>query len=200
MSVEQRAQHFLEKTGALKSGHFQLSSGLHSDRYCQCATLFERPVIAQEVARMLAALIPATDRIVTVLTPAIGGILWGYELARQLGARSLFAERKPGERFTLRRGFTLAAGERVLLAEDVITTGKSVIELVPLVENANAIVTGFAAIADRSRGIFQPHLPVYTLAKLDFQTWDVSSCPLCRQGMPINRPGSRLDKSEDGVS
>lgn len=194
LSVEQRAQQFLEKTGALKSGHFQLSSGLHSDRYCQCAALFERPVIAQEVARMLAVAIPASEKIETVLTPAIGGILWGYELARELGTRSLFAERQPGEKFTLRRGFSLAQGERVLLAEDVITTGKSVVELIPLVENAGAVVVGFAAIADRSRGIFQPHLPVYTLARLDFQTWDATNCPLCREGVPIYKPGSRIGK------
>lgn len=194
LNVEQRAQQHLEKTGALKSGHFQLTSGLHSDRYCQCAALFERPSIAEEVARMLVTRIPDEERVGTVLTPAIGGIIWGYELARQLGARSLFAERQPGEKFVLRRGFTLTKGERVLLAEDVITTGKSVAELIPLVEDAGAMVVGFAAIADRSRGGFRPPLPVYTLATLDFQTWEQANCPLCREGIPIHKPGSRMEK------
>ncbi|MCC6546960.1 orotate phosphoribosyltransferase [Candidatus Sumerlaeota bacterium] len=195
MSVEHEAEDLLKGAGALKSGHFQLTSGLHSDRYCQCATLFEQPELADKVAQRLATVMGGTGRIDTVLTPAIGGILWGYELARQLGARSLFAERQPGERFTLRRGFTLAPGERVLLAEDVITTGKSVLELIPLVEAAGAVVVGFAAVADRSRGGFQPGPPVYTLAKLAFDTWEPAQCPLCAKGMPIDKPGSRVMKT-----
>lgn len=193
MSVETaaRVEHLLQETKALKRGHFLLSSGLHSDRYCQCAALFEQPRIAAEVAALLVGTFPGSLAADVVLTPAIGGILWGYELARSLNVRSLFAERKPGELFALRRGFELHKGERVLLAEDVITTGKSVMELVPLVEAAGATVVAFAAIADRSRGTFAPTVPVYSLTKLEFQTWPAEGCPLCAQGVAIEKPGSR---------
>ncbi|HVZ94915.1 MAG TPA: orotate phosphoribosyltransferase [Phycisphaerales bacterium] len=183
----------LTDCGALRTGHFQLSSGLHSDRYCQCATLFERPEIGWKIAHLMAAQLPSDLRADTVLAPALGGVLWGYDLARAVGARSLFAERGAaiGDQFALRRGFSLAPGERVLLAEDVVTTGGSVMELVPLVEGAGAVVVGFAAVADRSGGKFRPAQPFFSLVKLDFQTWQPSACPLCRQGKPIDKPGSR---------
>lgn len=190
-SVAERAKVVLERCGALKSGHFLLSSGLHSDSYCQCATLFEHPRDAAELAALMREVIPGTLRIDTILTPAIGGILWGYELARALGTRSLFAEREPGGPFTLRRGFALAAGERVLLAEDVVTTGKSVSELLPLIEAAGAEVVGFASIADRSQGRFLPTVPFWSLARLDFQVWKPEECPLCAGGIPVVKPGSR---------
>ncbi len=150
-------RQMLYEVGALKHGHFLLSTGLHSDHYCQCATLFEDPARAGTLARMLAERLRAAGITVdTVLAPALGGILFGYELARALGARSLFAEREPGGPFVLRRGFALAEGERVLLAEDVVTTGKSLMEVVPLVTEARARIVAFASIADRSPGRFQP--------------------------------------------
>lgn len=182
----------LERAGALKRGHFLLSSGLHSDRYCQCATLFEHPEIGDQAARWIAAKI-GTLEIDTVLAPALGGVLWGYDLARVLGVRSLFAEREAGKPFTLRRGFALQPGERVLLAEDVVTTGKSVSELLPIVEAAGAKAVGFAAVVDRSGGNFQPPngIPLFSLVKLDFQTYEPSNCPLCKQGIPAEKPGSR---------
>ncbi|CAN5402295.1 orotate phosphoribosyltransferase [soil metagenome] len=186
-----RVNELLEKAGALKTGHFLLSSGLHSDRYCQCATLFEQPAMAEEVARLMIGNLPNGFHVDVVLTPAIGGILWGYELARVLGARSIFAERKPGEPFALRRSFSLSPGERVLLAEDVVTTGKSVLELVPLVEAAGAQIAGYAAIADRSHGKFQPPQPLFALTKLQFNTYEPAKCPLCAAGIPVEKPGSR---------
>ncbi len=188
---ELQALVLLKECGALKQGHFLLSSGLHSDRYCQCAALFEQPDSAGRVAELMTECLPRDLHPHTILTPAIGGILWGYELARALGCRSLFAERKPGEPFSLRRGFHLDKGERVLLAEDVITTGKSVMELVPLVEAAGAHLLGFAAIADRSRGEFQPSQPVHSLVKLNFNVHKPEECPLCREGQPLEKPGSR---------
>ncbi len=188
---ELEALALLEECEAIKHGHFLLSSGLHSDRYCQCATLFEQPDNAARVAQLMARRLPRDLHVHTVLTPAIGGILWGYELARALGCRSIFAERKPGEPFTLRRGFHLEKGERVLLAEDVITTGKSVMELVPLVEAAGAQLLGFAAIADRSKGAFQPGPPVHALAKLNFVVHGPEECPLCQKGLQLEKPGSR---------
>ncbi|MBI1291758.1 orotate phosphoribosyltransferase [bacterium] len=194
MNIEERVEELLEETGALKRGHFLLSSGLHSDRYCQCAALFEEPAMAEEVARLMADALPEDLTVDTVLSPAIGGILWGYELARALGARSLFAERKPGELFQLRRGFHLSRGERVLLAEDVVTTGRSVLEVVPLIEAAGAELVGFASIADRSAGKFTPSHPFYSLIKLNFQTWAPADCPHCAAGTAIDKPGSRVEK------
>lgn len=182
----------MQQCGALKTGHFQLSSGLHSDRYCQCATLFEHPKLGGQLAELIAKEWGG-EKIDTVLAPALGGVLWGYELARALGARSLFAERNAatGEKFTLRRGFSLAPGERVLLAEDVVTTGGSIMELVPLVEAAGATVVGFAAVADRSARKFNPAQPFKALVKLDFKTYEPSTCPMCAAGKPIDKPGSR---------
>lgn len=188
--------HQLEDVGALKTGHFLLSSGLHSDRYCQCATLFEHPEVGGRVARWMASRL-GTLQVDTVLAPALGGVLWGYDLARVLGVRSLFAERDSGQPFTLRRGFSLHPGERVLLAEDVVTTGKSVMELMPLVDAAGAQAVGFAAVVDRSGGKFSPPkgVPLFALANLDFQTYDPANCPLCRQGIPAVKPGSRAMKT-----
>ncbi|MFM9956950.1 MAG: orotate phosphoribosyltransferase [Phycisphaerales bacterium] len=197
------AMELLERTGAVKSGHFLLSSGLHSAKYCQCAALFEHPAVAAELADMLVRQLPADLKVDVVMAPALGGILWGYELARALGAargvqvRSFFAERPTGQGFELRRSFVLAAGDRVLLAEDVVTTGGSVSELVPLVEAAGARVVGFAAVADRSRGKFQPmdragaRVPFHSIVKLDFETYDQSVCPMCRAGSMAAKPGSR---------
>ncbi|MCC5874742.1 MAG: orotate phosphoribosyltransferase [Candidatus Sumerlaeia bacterium] len=189
-----RVLELLEETGALKSGHFVLSSGLHSDRYCQCAALFEHPAIAGEVAGIMAAkLREANVEVDIVLSPALGGILWGYELARALNVRSIFAERGADGGFTLRRGFVLRKGMRVLLAEDVVTTGKSVCELLPLVEKAGAEVSAFAAIADRSGGHFKPDAPFHSLVKLIFQTFAPDQVPDWLSSIPVTKPGSRPD-------
>ena len=191
MSTQARTEELLAQTGALKTGHFLLSSGLHSDRYCQCAALFEQPRVAEELTHLMGSVLPKDLGVQTVLTPAIGGILWGYELAKLLGAKSLFAEREPGGPFMLRRGFFLEKGERVLLAEDVVTTGKSVQELLPLIEAAGAVVVGYAAIADRSAGKFQPAQPFWALARLDFKTYKAEDCPMCAAGGKAVKPGSR---------
>lgn len=189
-----RVLELLEQTGALKSGHFVLSSGLHSDRYCQCATLFEHPVIAGEVAEIMAGKLREEGvEADIVLSPALGGILWGYELARALNIRSIFAERGPDRQFTLRRGFALEKGMRVLLAEDVVTTGKSVGELLPLVESSGASVSAFAAISDRSAGHFKPDAPFHALVKLIFQTFAPDQVPDWLSSIPVTKPGSRPD-------
>lgn len=197
-ATDQSVQRMLEEAGALKRGHFALSSGLHSDRYCQCATLFERPDLAERVARVMLDKLPPDFGVDVVLAPALGGILWGYELARALASRggsirSFFAERNAEGQFSLRRGFELARGQRVLLAEDVVTTGGSVMELAPLVEQAGARIAGFAVIADRSRGKFQPPggAQLFALTTLEFETFDPGQCPMCRAGKPVEKPGSR---------
>lgn len=189
-----RVRQLLERTGALRTGHFELSSGRHSGHYCQCAALFEHPRIAEEVAwlmkRELGGL--AVD---TVLAPALGGVVWGHELARALDAHSLFAERSGTDGFALRRGFSLEPGERVLLAEDVITTGGSVAEVAKLVVAAGATVVGYAAVAQRGKGRFTPPEPVFSLITLDFPDYAPDDCPLCKQGVPVAKPGSRPKKA-----
>lgn len=196
-AISMEVEKLLERTGALLNGHFKLSSGLHSDRYCQCAKLFEDPAAGGMVAKLMRDTLPRKLRIDVVLAPALGGVIWGYELARAYGARSLFAERKDGE-FELRRGFELREGEHVLLAEDVITTGKSVKELLPLIQDAGAIAVGFAAVVDRSRGTFDPGqnregkpIGAWALCELHFNTWPAEECPLVKAGIPVEKPGSR---------
>ncbi len=192
----ERVLDLLRRTGALKSGHFKLSSGLHSDRYCQCAALFEFPNAAQEVASLAARQLRLLGiEVDVVLAPALGGILWGYELARALDVRSIFAERGSDGHFALRRGFHIRAQDRVLLAEDVVTTGKSVMETVPLVANAGAIVAGFCAVADRSRGAFRPPAPFHALVKLEFETWTEDQLPDWLAALPVTKPGSRPESA-----
>jgi orotate phosphoribosyltransferase len=192
MKDSNRVLQLLEETGALNTGHFRLSSGLHSDRYCQCSALFEHPTAAAEVAKLAAArILKAGISADVVLAPALGGILWGYELARALGIRSIFAERDTDGRFALRRGFHLRATDRVLLAEDVVTTGKSVMETMPLVEQAKATVVGFCAVADRSKGAFNPPAPFHALVQLDFRTWKEDEIPAWLAEIPVRKPGSR---------
>lgn len=185
-----RVERMLEESEALRTGRFVLSSGKHSNRYCQCARLFERPALGREVASCMAALLREHDvKADVVVAPALGGVLWGYELAGAMQLRSVFVERKDGV-FEMRRGFELQAGERVVLAEDVITTGKSVQEVVPLIEAAGAEVACYATIVDRSRGDFAPPgIPVYGLVELDFEVWDASESPF--GAGDVERPGSR---------
>lgn len=191
MSVAEQTRAILERAGALRRGHFILSSGLHSDRYCQCATLFERPDLAEQVARLMLTLLPPVFRVDVVASPALGGVLWGYELSRALGVRNVFFERQTGQPFELRRGFEIAPAQRVLLAEDVVTTGGSVSELIPLVESAGAVVAGFAVIADRSRGSFKPSAPLFALTTLDFETYPPDRLPPHLKDIPAVKPGSR---------
>lgn len=192
----------LRETRALLEGHFLLSSGLHSDRYCQCAKLLEHPQKAARCAEMMRELIGGV-RADVVLAPALGGVVWGYELARALGVRSIFAERDGSGAFALRRGFALNPGERVIVAEDVVTTGKSVGELTSLVEAAaGATIVGYASIVDRSGGAFdaahaagdagERGVPYWSLTALRFQTWRPEDCPLCAAGASeAVKPGSR---------
>lgn len=190
MSTDAEKQAFLAETGALLEGHFILTSGRHSARYFQAMRLLERPDRADRVAQELAASIQA-GRIDVVLAPAVGGITWGYAMARHFpDVRAIFSERVDGK-MTLRRSFEIHPGERVLLAEDVITTGGTVLELKELVEQAGATVVAFAAVTDRSGGAFQPGPPVYSWLQLNIETWAPEDCPLCREGSVAIKPGSR---------
>lgn len=180
----------LRETGALLRGHFQLSSGLHSDEYIQCALLLSHPAHAEFAGRALAAShlgsgLPAPE---VVLGPALGGIVIAHELARALSARALFAERVGGV-LTLRRGFTLAPGERVLIAEDVITTGGSVAETAALAAALGAQVVGYAAIVER--GSEHGLSPLTALWRVRPRLFTEGDCPLCRAGGQAVKPGSR---------
>src|ERR687885_1373451 len=178
-----------KRTGALLEGHFVLTSGLHSDRYLQCALVLQHPAEAEAFGRALAGHF-RQQGIETVAAPAIGGIVIGYEVARALGARAIWTEREAG-RMTLRRGFTVRPGETVLVVEDVITTGGSTRETVEALRAAGALVVGAASIIDRSGGRADVGVPRFALATLDVPAISPAACPLCARGVPAVKPGSR---------
>jgi orotate phosphoribosyltransferase len=178
-----------EKRGALLRGHFRLTSGLHSDIYLQSALVLQYPEDAAALGEGLAAAFRA-DRVQTVLAPAIGGILVAHEVARALGVRALFTEREQGV-MRLRRGFTLSAGERCLVVEDVITTGGSTREVVQCVEEHGGVMVGVGSLIDRSGGTATFPVKYVPLATLTAATYPPASCPLCRSGSTAIKPGSR---------
>lgn len=176
--------------GALLEGHFLLSSGMHSPRYLQCALVLQDPGRAARLCGQLARAFTA-DGIETVIGPAIGGIVVAYELARALGAKGLFAERQDG-RMTLRRGFAVRRGERVLLAEDVVTTGGSLREVQEMIAAAGAEVVAVTALVDRTSGRDPGFgMPLTSLVKIEVPAYTPEDCPLCREGLPLVKPGSR---------
>jgi orotate phosphoribosyltransferase len=184
--------HLLETfraSGALLEGHFRLSSGLHSNGYLQCALVLQHPATASALAEALAATAAAWTP-AAVLSPALGGVVIGHEVARALGVRALFAERQDG-RLVLRRGFTLTPGERVLVVEDVITTGLSTRETMDVARAQGAEVVGAASLVNRSGGKADVGVPLVSLLAIDLPTWDEAACPLCAQGLPVVKPGSR---------
>jgi len=176
--------------GALLDGHFLLSSGRHSPVYFQCALVLQDPRRAEDLCGRLARAF-ADDRVETVLAPAVGGIIVAHEVARALGARAIFAERA-GDRMTLRRGFALSAGERVLLVEDVVTTGGSLREVRHVAEDAGAEVVAVAALVDRTGERDAGFgMPLTALVCIDAPTYVPEDCPQCREGLPLVKPGSR---------
>ena len=177
------------QAGALLEGHFRLSSGLHSDRYLQSALVLQYPEFAEQLGRALAhqtAHLQAT----AVLSPALGGIVIGQEVGRALDVRAIFAERQDGQ-LTLRRGFSLSPSDRVLVVEDVITTGGSTRETIAVAEAAGARVVGAAAIIDRGSDASRLNVPLQSLVKMDGPVYSPESCPLCAKGSPVVKPGSR---------
>ena len=177
------------RAGALLEGHFRLTSGLHSPGYLQCALVLQYPELAESLGAALAAHVRSLD-VKVVLSPALGGIVIGQEVARALGARAIFAERQDG-RLTLRRGFVIEQGERVLVVEDVVTTGGSTRETIEVARASGAEVVGAAAIIDRSDRQQPLDVPFYALAQVSLPTYDPQSCPLCVAGQPVVKPGSR---------
>jgi len=182
-------EKMLQETGALQQGHFILTSGLHSDTYLQCALVLQHPHLAEQLARSMAQKL-GSAKIDTVVGPAMGGITWAYQLGMTLGCRALFAERVE-DAMSLRRGFSVKPGEQVLVAEDVSTTGGSALEVIRLLQGMGADVVGVALIVDRTAGKLKFGLPYWSLYQIEPNTWHPSDCPLCRQGIPTDKPGSR---------
>jgi orotate phosphoribosyltransferase len=177
------------RVGALLEGHFRLTSGLHSPGYLQCALVLQHPAEAEACGIAIA------DRVRSlgadaVLSPALGGIVIGQEVGRALGVRAIFAERQDGK-LTLRRGFSLEPGEKVLVVEDVVTTGGSTQETIDVARAAGATVVGAAAIIDRSGGKQRIDVPFHALADVALPTYEAEACPLCAEGTPVVKPGSR---------
>jgi orotate phosphoribosyltransferase len=179
----------LKRTGVMREGHFKLTSGRHSDRYMQCARLFERAEDSAEVCAAVAGFFRNAG-VSLVAGPALGGILMAYEVARALGARNLFAERENGK-MTLRRGFQTGPGERALVVEDVVTTGGSVREVMEVLRAAGAEVVGVGSVADRSGGEVDFGVPFHALLSMKVESWEAGACPLCARGLPLVKPGSR---------
>jgi orotate phosphoribosyltransferase len=179
----------LSETGALLTGHFRLSSGLHSPSYVQCARLLEDPRNAKAIGKALAERTAPLEPS-HIVAPALGGVIIGYTVAEALGAPMVFTERKDGE-MTLRRGFALEANEPVVIVEDVVTTGKSTRETAAVVESHGARVVGYASILNRSGSANPFDRPYEALLALSLQTHPESDCPLCRAGVPLDAPGSR---------
>ena len=182
---------FLE-TGAYLKGHFRLTSGLHSPEYLQCAKVLQHPGLAERfgvaLAEQLKAIDPAID---VVIAPAMGGLIIGHEVARALGRRFIFTERDGEGKMALRRGFTVAAGERAVVIEDVITTGGSSKEVVEILTREGVGVVGVGSIIDRSGGKADLGVPRVALAVLEVKAYPAESCPLCHEGLPVVKPGSR---------
>ena len=182
------------QTGAYLQGHFRLSSGLHSSGYLQSALVLQYPHYAELLGRKLAeALSPMTEHepIGLVISPALGGLIIGHEVARALGVRFLFTERDADRKMSLRRGFSIAPGEKLVVIEDVITTGGSTREVIDVVRELGAIPVAAGSIIDRSGGVAELGIPRTALETLSLPVYEPEQCPMCKKGEPLTKPGSR---------
>jgi orotate phosphoribosyltransferase len=192
--VSDAIMQVFRETGAYLTGHFRLTSGLHSNQYLQCALVLARPAIAERLGRELAASFePGPD---VVVSPAVGGLIIGHEVARALaksenGPRFIFTERDSAGKMALRRGFSVSDGETAIVIEDVVTTGGSTREVIELLQASGVRVLGAGSIIDRSGGRVGLGVPRVALATLEAAAWSAEECPLCRQGLAIEKPGSR---------
>ena len=190
---ELEVMDLFRKTGAYKQGHFKLSSGLHSGAYLQCALVLQDPRIAARLCAVLAAKF-AGDTPDLVIGPALGGVVLAYELARALNAKAVFTERDQSGEMKLRRGFIVSPTYKVLVAEDVLTTGRSVKEVIALLNQDGVVPVGVAALVDRSGGRLElGGIKHESLIKLNIPAFSADKCPLCQEGLPLEKPGSRKD-------
>ena len=190
-----KSLNILKKTDALLEGHFVLSSGLHSPKYIQCAKLLSFPYLAEKICKSLANKIKKNiKKIDLILAPAMGGVIIGYEIGKILKKETIFCERVNGK-FTLRRGFSIKKGARVLIIEDVITTGKSSLECVKLIKKSNARLVGFASIIDRStKKSLKIKNKIVSHLKIDVPSYNLKNIPKSLKSIPITTPGSRFIK------
>lgn len=192
MTTEEVLQTF-EANDALLKGHFQLTSGLHSNRYLQCALVLQQPPVAETLCAALAAKAksdPRIGQIDLVVAPALGGVIVAHEVARALGVRALFTERQE-KVMTLRRGFAIKPGERCFVVEDVVTTGGSTREVMDVVTSLGGVAVGAGSLIDRSGGAVDLGVPRHALATLEVPTYQPDDCPMCREGSTAIKPGSR---------
>jgi orotate phosphoribosyltransferase len=189
-----RVLDLFQQTGAYHKGHFRLTSGLHSPEYLQSAIVLSWPQHAETLGRELAsrilALLPQKD-VALVISPALGGLIIGHEVARALGVPFFFTERDADRKMSLRRGFTLKPGDRVVVVEDVITTGGSTKEVIDIVRAAGAIPVAAGSIIDRSGGAVDLGIPRAALETLNVVAYQPDECPMCKAGQPLVKPGSR---------
>ncbi len=189
MNKEEISKIFIQ-SGALLKGHFVLTSGRHSDQYMQCAQVLQYPGYTDQLTRVIAEGF-AEDKIDVVVAPAMGGIIVGYEVARHLGTKSIFCEREAGK-MSMRRGFVIEPGQRVLVVEDVVTTGGSVKEVIELVRSMQGTVVGVGILVDRSGGKTDFGVKTVSVLSMEIESFPAEDCPLCKAGgAPAVKPGSR---------
>ncbi|MFW5998258.1 MAG: orotate phosphoribosyltransferase [Bacillota bacterium] len=189
MISENRIKEIFNKTGVLQEGHFVLSSGRHANKYLQCAQVLKYPEYADELAEGIAQLWEKQN-IEVVVGPAMGGIIVSFVVARALGVRGIFTERKQ-QKMELRRNFSIKPGEKVLLVEDVVTTGGSVREVIDILEKKDADIIGISSLVDRSGGNVNFKYPFKSLIQLNVESYNPEDCPLCKNDIPVSSPGSK---------
>ncbi len=189
MLTQDRIIEILKEAQVLQEGHFLLTSGRHSGKYMQCAKLFQYTKYSEELCRELAEKFK-NDGIDVVIGPAIGAIQMSYEVSRHLGVKNIFAERENGK-MTLRRGFTIEPGQRVLVVEDVVTTGGSVREVIDIVRARGGVVAGVGVVVDSSAGKVDCGPRLESVVSMEIESYEPEECPLCKEGKPIVKPGSR---------
>lgn len=193
MLSEERIVEILKEAGVLLEGHFQLTSGKHSNKYLQCAKIFKNAKYSEELCRDLAEKY-ADKEIDVVVGPAMGAVIMAYEVSRHLNVPNFFTERENGE-MTLRRGFQIEKDQKVLIVEDVVTTGGSVREVIDVVRNAGGEVVGVGSIVDRTGGKIDFGVPYASVISMEVTAYEKDECPMCKNGEPVVKPGSRALKS-----
>ncbi|MCI8361212.1 MAG: orotate phosphoribosyltransferase [Clostridiales bacterium] len=190
MLTKERVIQVLKEAGVLQEGHFLLTSGRHSNKYLQCAKIFRNTKYSEELCADLAEQFQGDD-VQLVVGPALGAVQMAYEVSRHLGCENFFTEREDGV-MVLRRGFSIQPGQRVLVVEDVVTTGGSVREVIDIVKAAGGLVVGVGVVVDRTGGKIDFGVPVKSVISMDVQSWEAGDCPVCKEGkQPLVKPGSR---------
>ena len=190
MITEERILEILKEAGVLLEGHFLLTSGRHSNKYLQCARIFRHTKYSEELCAALAEQYK-NENVDIVIGPALGAVQMAYEVSRQIGCENFFAEREDGK-MVLRRGFSINPGQRILVVEDVVTTGGSVREVVEIVQEMGGIVVGIGSVVDRTGGKIDFGVPFKAVISMNVESWQADECPICKQGtMPLVKPGSR---------